>query len=225
MAQTGTLNLRTESVDWIGHDYPRPFGRGAIWLNTTVRWTLSDAGVITFQHAGQTSNAESWGICGVTSAYRICAEAQYNTGNGWQRIAYNDMGVAICSDLTNTIQVVTGLVNGLPSATLTKSGQLRLLYFANSDPAPTQSLPRAFPSSVYSEATQVPVDIEVDYRPGAVLDGSAWKSHNRSSGVAHIYDGSKWTEMKTAEGHSASSNPPSIYITDKWANQKKIGQE
>lgn len=225
MAQTGTITLRTESVDWIGQDYPGPFGRGAIWLNTVVRWTLSDTGVISFTHESQTSNATSWGICGVNSAYRICTEAQFNTGNGWQRIAYNETGVAICPDLTNTIQVVTGLVNGLPTAQLTKSGQLRLLYFANSAPAPTESLPRAFPDSVYSQATQVPVEIEVDYRPGAVLDGSAWKSHNRSAGTAHIYTGTAWREMKTVEGHAASGKNPSIYITDKWANQKKLGME
>lgn len=154
MAVTGTINLRTESVDWIGNNYPGPFGRGSNWLNTTVRWTINDSGIISFHHEGQSSNRPAWGICGVNSNYRICAEAQYNTGSGWYRLSFKDMGVAVCPSLTNTISVVSSLVNNLPTARLTQGGQLRLLYYANSDPAPTQKLPRAFPSSVYSQDTQ-----------------------------------------------------------------------
>lgn len=225
MALTGTINLRTESVDWIGNDYPGPFGRGRVWLNTTVRWTVSDVGVISFHHEGQTSNQNSWGICGVTSAYRICAEAQYNTGNGWYRLSFRDMGVAICSNLTNTISVVSSLVNNLPTATITENGRLRILYYANSDPAPTQRLPRAFPSSVYSQATQVPINIVLDYKPGATLDGNgAWQSHDRSAGKAHIYTGTKWQEMTTSDGNSASGNPPAIRNSSKWVNMDKIGK-
>lgn len=226
MAVTGTINLRTESVDWIGHNYPGPFGRGSIWLNTTVRWTISDSGIISFHHEGQSSNKTSWGICGVNSNYRICAEAQYNTGNGWYRLAFRDMGVAICPSLTNTISVVSSLVNNLPTAQLTQGGQLRLLYYANSDPAPTQKLPRAFPSSVYSQATQVPIWIELDYRPGAILNSNGeWVSHNRGAGTSHIYTGTQWSEMTTTDGNSSSGNPPAINDGSKWANMDKIGKE
>lgn len=64
-----------------------------------------------------------------------------------------------------------------------------------------------------------------DYRPGALYDGSLWQSHNRSAGEAHIYTGSTWREMRTADGGTSSDNPPSIYTGTKWVNQRKLGKE
>ena len=64
-----------------------------------------------------------------------------------------------------------------------------------------------------------------DYRPGAIYDGSLWQSHNRSAGEAHIYTGSTWREMRTADGGTSSDNPPSIYTGTKWVNQRKLGKE
>lgn len=63
-----------------------------------------------------------------------------------------------------------------------------------------------------------------DYRPGAILD-TIWKSHNRSGGVAHVYTGTIWKEMRTVNGGAESGNPPSINDGTKWVNQSKIGKE
>lgn len=65
-----------------------------------------------------------------------------------------------------------------------------------------------------------------DYRPGAILVGDKWLSHNRSGGEAHVLktDG-KWNEMRTLNGHSTNDNPPSIRVNNKWTDQLKIGKE
>ncbi len=66
--------------------------------------------------------------------------------------------------------------------------------------------------------------LPADYRPGATLN-SAWLSHERTGGKAHILtSGGTWREMRTNNGLTESDNPPSIRTT-KWMNQRKIGKE
>lgn len=66
---------------------------------------------------------------------------------------------------------------------------------------------------------------DLDYRPGAVLDTNVWRSHNRSSGKCHAYNGSRWSELRTVGGPTAMGNPPSVNRSDKWYNQIRIGVE
>ena len=65
---------------------------------------------------------------------------------------------------------------------------------------------------------------DLDYRPGAVAD-TIWKSHNRATGKCHVYNGSKFLELRTAGAPSAMGNPPSIYHDNKWYNGARIGVE
>lgn len=67
---------------------------------------------------------------------------------------------------------------------------------------------------------------DLDYRPGALLDGNVWRSHNRSGGEAHVFNGSSWTEMRTVGGESSQKgNPPSLYHDSSWYNMKRLGVE
>lgn len=66
--------------------------------------------------------------------------------------------------------------------------------------------------------------IDLDYRPGAISD-TKWKSHNRASGKCHVYDGSKFLEMRTVGAPTSVGNPPSIYHDNKWYNGARIGVE
>ena len=66
---------------------------------------------------------------------------------------------------------------------------------------------------------------EMDYRPGAIIDNSIWLSHNRANGDCHVYDGSKYLEMRTIGGPEDFGNTPSIIHESKWHNQRKIGKE
>lgn len=67
-------------------------------------------------------------------------------------------------------------------------------------------------------------DMPADYRPGAILSTGQWLSHNRAVGEAHILNGT-WQEMRTIQGHTENTNPPSIRMSNIWTNQKLIGKE
>lgn len=67
-------------------------------------------------------------------------------------------------------------------------------------------------------------DMPADYRPGAILSTGQWLSHNRTVGEAHILNGT-WKEMRTIQGHTENTNPPSIQMSNIWTNQKLIGKE
>lgn len=67
---------------------------------------------------------------------------------------------------------------------------------------------------------------QFDYRPGETWSGSSWMSHDRASGWAGVWDGSKFAETRTQGGDgSTSGDPPYIYNGSAWANQRKIGVE
>lgn len=66
---------------------------------------------------------------------------------------------------------------------------------------------------------------DLDYRPGASSNGTSLLSHNRSAGVANIYNGSSWVTMRTTGAPTEKGNPPSIYHDSDWWNQRKLGQE
>ena len=62
-----------------------------------------------------------------------------------------------------------------------------------------------------------------DYRPGCVYDNSVWQSHNRPNGECHVYNGSKYLEMRTIGAPTAMGNPPSVYHNNKLYNMARIG--
>ena len=67
-------------------------------------------------------------------------------------------------------------------------------------------------------------DMPPDYRPGAILKNGEWLSHNRNGGEAHILC-SRWSEMRTDNGHTENDNPPSIRMENRWTDQLLIGKE
>ena len=65
----------------------------------------------------------------------------------------------------------------------------------------------------------------MDYRPGTVYDSSVWQSHNRPVGKCHVYNSSRYLEMRTIGSPTAMGNPPSIYHNGKWYNGANIGKD
>lgn len=63
-----------------------------------------------------------------------------------------------------------------------------------------------------------------DYRPGALLSGGVWLSHDRDGGECHVFNGSKFVEMRTVDGPTGMGNPPSVYYGSKWYNMNKTGR-
>lgn len=221
MAQ-GMITVTTQSVD-----YPPPYGRGHIWLYNDVEWTVNGAD-ISFRSVSSRDNAGgSWTLYNAIPGYdyRVVMEVQVDYGSGWQTIASASRYIGtVAEGGTNAIQASLGCIGDLGTHTLSRSCSMRILYYANASPAPTAEYPYAFPDSGYSAAVQVPVDIQIDYRPGAVRVNGAWKSTNRSGGKCHIRQNGTWVEMKTQDGGS-TGNPPSRRASGSWKNQYKIGSE
>lgn len=70
--------------------------------------------------------------------------------------------------------------------------------------------------------------LPVDYRPGAVLNGSdQWMSHNRDIGKCHILGpNGMFIDCRTTGGGVDKGNPPSILTqNDDWVNDLLIGKD
>lgn len=163
MASSGTIQITTESVDYNGGG---PYTRGAVYLYNTVGWSVNDSGDISFWSISSTDNAGgTWGICGTTPDYGVIMEPQvsYDNGASWVSLAAPFHGAEICPSLTNTIAISTTLIGQLGTHHLSGDCMLRILYYANRNPAPSASLPNAFPNSSYSAAVQVPVHVDVSW--------------------------------------------------------------
>ena len=65
------------------------------------------------------------------------------------------------------------------------------------------------------------------YVPGDTYSGGTWYSHNRSGGAAKLYTGSAWSgDMYTINGNGVTTgDPPYIYGSGNFRNQRLIGQE
>lgn len=228
MASSGTVTLITKSVDWCGHDYPGPFCRGHTTLTNTIGWSVNDNADISFSLISTTvSPTTNWGICTANNPYYIelVPQVSYNNGASWVNLdVKRHLVTEMCSSSSRTYTVAMSrtLIEGLGSYHLSGNCQLRFLYYMTVAPAPSSDYPYAFPNESYSEVTQVPVVIVMDYRPGEDLVGGTWKSHNRDGGHADIRRNNSWVEMKTQDG---TGDPPQIRRNGSWVNQAKIGAE
>lgn len=228
MASSGSITMSTQSVDY---NSGNPYTRGGITLTNVIGWSVDSNSNISFSSISSSDTAGGkWGLCYSGGQYYIYLEPQVSYDNGSSWVALDRKTKTIdtqCVDsgtknYVNTITSSIELISGLGSYQLSGNCLLRFLYASSSAPAPSSSNPRAFPDTGYSAATQVPVEIVVDYRPGQDMVSGTWKSHNRSGGSANIRSNGSWTEMKTQEG---TGDPPLIRRSGGWVNQAKIGAE
>lgn len=166
---TGTITCHTDSVDYGG-------GRGTEYSDITLRWTLNGTTLSLSEESYDTNDA-SWWICSVNatdwSSYRLELKVQYKpTGESWQDLFTTSEAIwGPCSNYTwqtgmNVKTFLETLSSRIPDITLTKSGDLRILYYAAgtaSTPMPSPSLRYAFPNESYSEASQTPIYIDVSW--------------------------------------------------------------
>ena len=230
MASSGRITMSTQSVDYNnGNQYTR----GGITLTNVIGWSVDANGDISFTSISSSDTAGgTWGLCYASAQYYIYLEPQvsYNNGSSWTALARKTKTIdSACQDTpgphygyVNTITSSVELINSLGSYRLTGNCLLRFLNASSSAPAPSANNKHAFPDSGYSAATQVPVEVVVDYRPGQDLVGGTWKSHDRTGGHADIRRSGAWVEMKTQEG---TGDPPLIRRNGSWVNQAKIGAE
>ena len=218
---SGTIECVVKSVDYGG-------GTGHVTMKSFFNWNVTGSTLtVTYDHSESISgSAQTWVICGVTDDYGIYAKAEYSTDGGdtWTDIMEAPVvTVAICPDTTNVYNTMQTCFEQFSPATLSNSGLLRITYGANYEPAPIPELPNAFPSYVQTESHQVPIVIEIDYRPGAIKTSSTWRSHNNDGGACHKLTNGSWVEMKTSDAGATTNNPPQIRRNNGWQNMERIG--
>lgn len=229
MASTGTITLYIESVDY-------PSGRGYYYSNLNATWSVSNSGYLTLSEQSYNTNKPNWWICSELNTdinvYYIKWEVQFKPdGGSWQTL-YSDRVAVLgpCSSYTyltgtNVKNMMESFCNAFPGAQLTQSGELRVLCGANLAPNPDAEYPNAFPNDVYSATSQVPVHIDVSYRPGERRVSGTWSSLNRSGGKCERKVSGTWTEMKTSDGGVGTNDPPSRKTSGTWYNMRKTGAE
>lgn len=169
MASSGTISVITDSVD-----YPCcPYGRGGIRLTNVIGWSVDNSGNISFNLISSSDTAHGyWGICYGSGPYyvRMVPQVSYNNGTSWSNldekthlVNFQCTNPPQTQNYTNTIAMSTTLINQLGTYHLSGNCLLRFLYYMDPAPAPSESNANAFPNSSYSEVTQVPVVVEVDW--------------------------------------------------------------
>lgn len=207
------------------------FGRGWTQANITLNYSVNNSGLLTISYNSTSYVRGPWYVCSV-NGYTI--DVDFSTdGNNWTNIMHshaNNWPTCVADNNHKVENIASVLCAGLTPVTLTQSGFIRArMWTPNACPTcngiPASSVwPNAFPSDAASIATAVPIFIEIDYRPGKILDNnSVWQSHNRSGGADNIYNGSTWNTMETSAGGSGQGNPPTIRHSSSWYNQRKIG--
>lgn len=158
---TGIVEITTLSVD-----YPN-LTRGTARLINRIQYDVDADGYITFTHLSAEHNWQTWGICASTSGsgYGVWLQAQvsYDNGGTWNTLDGKFATCPTCPSLLDTIAMSQSLVSQFGRYKLNGDCMLRFLYYANRNPAPSQSLPNAFPNESYSAAVQVPAYVDVSW--------------------------------------------------------------
>ena len=165
MASSGQISLITQSVD-----YPCcPYGRGHITLTNVIGWSVNDNGDISFNLISSSDTAGGhWYICTSGAGYYVNLQPQvsYDGGASWINLDTKQRWISeVCSQgqQANTITMSTQLINALGSYHLTGNCSLRFLYYMTVAPAPDEGWKWAFPNESYSEVSQVPVHVDVNW--------------------------------------------------------------
>lgn len=250
MAQSGTITINAWSVDngsgdssyWNCGSLPsgtcytsgnkNAFGRGHIQANISLNFTVNNSNLLSISYGSTSYVHGPWYVCSV-QGYHIDVDFSEDQVH-WSTIMSsfaNDWPTCVVDNNHKVETIASQLASGLTPVVLTKSGYVRIrMWTASACPTcggvPSSEVwPNAFPNDAASEATAVPIYIEVDYRPGEVLTSGTWKSTNRSGGKCHLRSGGSWVEMKTSDGGTGTGNPPSRRTSGTWKNQYKIGSD
>lgn len=210
---SGTLQVRVLSRDYpynAGTDSPK----GHFTNVYNINWSVDESNRLHLSYGGQASGSTFWYVINTGTTCRVWFNGQ---------VVASSNKSPVNSDHVHDL--LAHLIGKLPPIQLTTGGQLKISFGSDLPPAPTPSLPNAFPSHVMTEGDQVPVIIpDPDYRPGARYAGGAWHSHNRGGGKCEIKKGG-WHEMRTMDGGSGNDNHPTVRRGGVWKNQRKIGNE
>lgn len=220
---SGTITLYIESVDYNGGG---PYTRGAAYSNLVATWNVDNNGFLTLSESSYDTNSPYWWICSSVATdinrYNVNWLVQFKPdGGNWQTL-YSDIvavkGPCVNYDYrtgTNVKAMMEAFCNAFPGVQLTTSGELRVVCGANLAPAPDAGYPTAFPNDVYSEASQVPVHIDVSW--DAKLRYNANGGSNAPADVTERESGSSHT-------FTVSNQAPTRkhFIFHGWSRTQKV---
>lgn len=211
---SGTIKMDVSSVD-----YPN-YTRGAIQVRVVFDWNVTDAGVLSFTYQGieRVAGGNLWCVCSVRG-YTVDVDfstdganwtnIMHSFGNNWQSCDTCYAGKANEVD-----SIARTLASQLGTYTLRQSGYIRMRMWTPVA-APTAAYPNAFPDDAASQATQVPIHIEVDW--DAKLRYNANGGSNAPAGV---------TEKESGGSHTftVSNQAPTRkhFIFHGWSRTQKV---
>lgn len=202
---SGTLQVRVLSYDYSG-------GRGAMTLIGTIGWDVDAANVLRLTYQGSS---------GSTGWYVINTSTECWVELNGTRIGHS-VKAPVNGDLVSSL--LAELIGKLSPMQLTHGGSLIVAFGSTLAPAPTPSLPNAFPSVAISEGDQVAVIIpDLDYRPGSRWIDGMEHSCNRPGGANERRVGGTNVELRTTAG--GIGNPPERRVGGQNRNQNRVGSE
>lgn len=204
---SGTLQVRVLSYDYGG-------GRGTYTVTGTIGWDVDSSNVLRLTYQGS-SGSTGWYVINTSTE---C----------WVELNGNRIGQSVKApvDGDTVVSLLAELIGNLPAMNITQGGNLIVAFGSTLPPAPTPSLPNAFPSVAISETDQVPVIIpDLDYRPGSRKISGVERSCNRSGGANQRRVGGANVELRTSNGGVGTGNPPERRIAGVNRNQSKVGTE
>lgn len=202
MASSGTITLRTQSVD-----YPCcPYGRGHWELTNVIAWSVNDSGYISFDLVSSSTDVPggTWFICWGSAPYyvHLVAQVSYNGGDSW--VTLDDITRYINEQCgygeADTVAMSESLIGQLGSYYLSGNCTLRFLYYMDTNPMPDAQYPNAFPNESYSESSQVPVVVDVTWTATLKYDangGSGAPSNQTRSGISAGTSSTSFTVSST----------------------------
>ena len=148
MAASGQLTCKCLSVDYGG-------GTGGVEIDAIFNWYLNDNNDLSLSLSHMvpvTQYAETWGLCGSTSGYYILSNLYFSEdGSNWTTIGSGtSMEMSICPTTTNIYNVMQSIMQSYGTYRLDKAGYIKISFGGNRAPAPSASLPHAFPSEATS---------------------------------------------------------------------------
>lgn len=149
----------------------------------------------------------------VTNGRDIILARTENGGALWQR---NGLSIISYGVIATNIRLGTETITLRPGGSASRRPSVWIRNHTSGT---------AWDSPVYTDYIQAGVtfqnNLPADYRPGATYNGIGWRCNNNEGGACHVWTGSSWQECRTADGGSATNNPPFGY-NGSWFDQYKI---
>ena len=232
---TGTFTIHIPSIDYTGRlpestcytDANKSgFDRGTYSVDSSFEYVVDGSGLFTIKYLDSTGYT-AWHVCS-QNGYNLSVQFSKDGSTGWEDIATSFVdGWTDCYDLTLTVpRLEKELAQKLNPVVIPETGYIRLFTWTLRA-CPDSDFPNAYPNEAGAASEADPIYIVLDYTPMAVKHGDSWDSCNRTNGRLRARKDGAWgdTNLKTIDGGTGTTDPPSLRRNSTWYNQNKRGAE